>query len=144
MIVIVVLIALLAALVIDGSRGYIVRSEDSVRSNNAAAISQKLELYYRTNPLSTGNTYPPATTTYSGFRSIIRDDSILEAPGISSPTVKIATTGWQASDAGKGYLYVAQNANGTVCSSTPCARYSLYFYNTIRKQYLVINSLRQQ
>ena len=144
MIVVIVVVAILAALVVDGSRSYIVRSEDSTRSTNAQAISQKLELYYRTNPLTTGNTYPPSTTTFSALRSIIRDDSIIGAPGISMPTIVIATTGWKASDAGKGYLYVAQNANGSICSTGPCARYSIYFYNTMRKQYLSINSLRQQ
>jgi prepilin-type N-terminal cleavage/methylation domain-containing protein len=144
--VVIVLIGILALLTVDGSLGYMKRA-DSVKSKvNMQSVADRLELYHRTTPTAVGSSYPPSSISLDNFRSIVGDDSLISAPGTNNITMQIAqgSTTPSSINGTMNYLYYSQNVDGSLCTATPCVRYTLYYWSPVDNALEQINSLRQQ
>jgi prepilin-type N-terminal cleavage/methylation domain len=144
--VVIVIIGILALLTVDGSLGYMKRADSIKAKVNMQSVADRLELHYRTTPTAVGSSYPPSSISLDNFRSIVDNDSLISAPGTNNITMQIAQSSTTPSSINgtTNYLYYSQNVDGSLCNTTPCVRYTLYYWSPVDNALEQVNSLRQQ
>lgn len=119
-------------------------ARDKERSHDIETIAQQLERYYRTNSVSLGSTYPASTVTADTLAGIIKDADSVSAPGTTQNSLVVANSSGQLQPALNQYAYQALNVDGTLCTATPCARFSLYYRRETDGAIVEHDSMRQQ
>ena len=137
-------IGILTGIIVLSGSGYTGRARDAERAADIATITRQLERYYRNNPLTTGSTYPPTSTSAASMASIIDNSDAIHAPGGSANSLVMATTNATQSPSVNTYIYQPLTAAGALCTSTPCRRYKLYYRDERTSSIHTLNSMRQQ
>ncbi len=120
------------------------RAQDSERASDIGVIYQTLERYYKTQALATGATYPANSIGASGIAALIEDNDAYIAPGQTSNSIVIATSGSAQTPTISQYIYQPLNLDGSLCTSTPCVRYKLFYTLEVSNTTVVVDSMRQQ
>jgi len=142
--VIVIVVAILAAIMVDSVAGYQVRARDGERSSDVDVITRSLERYYRTQAVAVGASYPASTITPSALGSIIDSSEAILAPEQSTNSLVIASSNSVQNPSVGQYIYQPLQVNGTLCTATPCPRYKVYYRLEVTEETITRNSLRQQ
>jgi type II secretory pathway pseudopilin PulG len=120
------------------------RAQDAERASDVSVIAQTLERYYKTQASATGATYPANSIGASGIAALIEDNDAYIAPGQTSNSIVIATSNSAQTPTINQYIYQPLNLDGTLCTSTPCVRYKLFYTLEATNTTVVVNSMRQQ
>lgn len=151
LLVVITVIIILTAVTLSADDDMIKRSRDSQRANDVSVIANDLEMYYRTNPVMSGATYPtvsqindPATRS-----SIITSGSdVLYPPDQTIVGFRSATSVSSQTPSVHEYIYQPFDTAGALCTASPCVRYKLYYRKemapSITESIVVVNSMRQQ
>lgn len=145
--IIIALVSILGAIGYGGFDSVLPSSRDSKRDLDVSVISEKLELYYETTPVTNGSTYPPTTVGTAGLATIIDNEESIKAPGQTTNSLVIASSNATQSPTVNQYIYQPLTRTGSLCTNTStalCARYVLYYQRERSGNVIVINSLRQQ
>ena len=142
--VIIIVIAILAAIMIDSAVGYQVRARDSERASDIDVITRSLERHYRTQAVAIGASYPASTITPSALGSIVDNSDAILAPGQSTNSLVIASTNSAQTPNKDQYIYQPLQVNGSLCTATPCVRYKVYYWLETTEEVVMRESLRQQ
>jgi prepilin-type N-terminal cleavage/methylation domain-containing protein len=125
LLIVIVIIAILAALVLNSFRGVQERARDTKRQTDVNAQASQLEVYYTDNagyPQFTGNIDTDSWIT-SNFKGA--DLNAWRAPNISTNSMSNSATPDK-----NHYGYVPLQSDGTTaCSTAPCAKYKLYWFS---------------
>lgn len=144
MVVVIVILGILIATVVGASYNSLASGRDIERTNDIGAISRSLEQYYRTQSVATGATYPSSSTTAVGLAAIVGDDDIVTAPDETTNSIIVASSSSPQTPAFSQYAYQPLKVDGSLCTTSPCPRYKLYYQLEATAGAAVKNSLRQQ
>ncbi len=145
--VIIALVSILSAIGYGGFDSVLPSSRDSKRALDISVISEKLELYYETTPVTNGSTYPPTSVGTAGLATIIDNEESIKAPGQTVNSLVIASSNAVQSPTINQYIYQPLTRTGSRCtnaSTALCSRYVLYYRKEISGNVIVVDSLRQQ
>ena len=67
--IIIIVVAILAAIMVDSAVGYQIRARDSERASDVDVITRSLERYYRTQAVAVGGSYPASNNSGKVSRS---------------------------------------------------------------------------
>lgn len=140
----IVVMAILATIIVTSINGIGTYSRDNQRKADIAVIAQSLERYYKTNAVATGATYPATTVGSSGIATIVNSTDAVQAPDASTNSVVIATTNAAQTPTISQYVYQPLTLAGGLCTSTPCARFKLYYRLEATNEVITQDSMRQQ
>lgn len=144
-VVIVTVIGILVTASILGMGGPLLSSaRDKERAQDIDTIARQLEHYYRVTTVSLGATYPPSTTTQQALITIIGSSDATTAPNGNINSLTIATTNASQTPTLNTYVYQPLNVDGTLCSTTPCVRFALYYRQESDSSIVRKDSMRQQ
>lgn len=141
---VIVIIAILAAATTGSVLGFYTNANDRQRTSDITTIASALERYYRTQAAVVGAGYPGASVGASGIASIVGDNDALTAPDQSTTSLIVATSAGAQSPTYSQYIYQPMNADGSICNTTPCAKFKLYFRTEANNTVKSYDSLRQQ
>jgi prepilin-type N-terminal cleavage/methylation domain-containing protein len=144
LLIVIVVVMIVAAISIDANGNYQERARDSEREADMQVIANNLERYYRTQPSANGTTYPPANTTPANLALIIDNPDAIIAPGQTESSLVMVNTVGNKSPSLTQYMYQPMKADGSICTSTPCARYKLYYKYEVTGVVASRDSMRQQ
>jgi prepilin-type N-terminal cleavage/methylation domain-containing protein len=144
LVVTVMVFAVLTGIVTTSTFGYQESARNRERANDIDAIARSLEQYYRTQSGANGASYPNSATTATALAAIVKDNDIVIAPRQTTNSLVVATSNAAQTPTISQYIYQPLNANGTLCTAVPCARYKLYFRQESSNTIVTKDSLRQQ
>ncbi|MDB5162917.1 MAG: hypothetical protein JWO54_503 [Candidatus Saccharibacteria bacterium] len=144
LVVIITVLGIITGIVVISSVGYRNRASDSERVSDVEVITRSLERYYRTRPVSSGATYPDASTTTAAFETIVDESDATKAPGQTTNSITITNTAGNKTPTIAQYVYQPLNVDGTICTTAPCARYKLFYHLDSTDVVVTKDSLRQQ
>ncbi len=142
--IIIIVVAILAAIMVDSAVGYQVRARDSERSSDVDVITRSLERYYRTQAVAVGASYPPSTTTASALGSIADSSEAILAPGQTTNSLVVANNNSAQTPNKNQYIYQPLQVDGSLCTAIPCTRYKVYYWLETTETTVTRDSLRQQ
>ena len=142
--VVIIALAILAALTVSSTVSYQSQSRDNERAADIDVISRALERSYRTQAVSIGPTYPASTVGAAGLATIVNEDDATKAPDQTSNSIVIATTNAEQTPTINQYIYQPLNIDGSLCTSAPCVRYTLYYLLEKTNTVIRKDSMRQQ
>ena len=142
--IIIIVVAILAAIMVDSAVGYQIRARDSERASDVDVITRSLERYYRTQAVAVGGSYPASSITTSALGSIVDNTEAILAPGKTTNSLVIAANNSSQAPTKDQYIYQPLQVNGTLCTATPCPRYKVYYWLETTEATVTRDSLRQQ
>lgn len=122
-------------------------SRDSKRDQDVSVIASKLEIYYKTNPVAGGFTYPGTSIGIAGLTAIVNSNDSVMAPDQSSVSLSLASSNSAQLPTKDQYIYQPLTRSGALCTNPAvslCSRYILYYKREISGSVILRNSLKQQ
>lgn len=144
LVIIVITFAILATITINAGIEYAIVARDGERASDVKAIADGLERYYRLQASSTGVTYPPTSFGAANFDQIVLEPDSLTAPGQTTNSIVFASSTAAQTPTTNQYVYQPFQANGSLCTTAPCTRYTLYYRSERSDTTVTLQSMRQQ
>jgi len=140
----IVILSILIGIAVDSVDGYQSMARDRERAADIDIIASSLERYYRTNAVATGATYPASTVSSNTLKGIVDNPDALAAPEQKNSSLTVASSNATQNPGRNQYIYQPLNSNGSLCTSTPCIKYKLYYKLEVSGAVVTENSMRQQ
>lgn len=147
LIIVIVTISILVSITYFGLGTVLPSSRDSERDQDVFTIADRIEQYYKTQPVAGGYTYPDTATGVAGLTTIVNSNESIVAPGQSGTSLSIASSNAAQTPTKDQYIYQPLTRTGTLCTNATtalCARYILYYRREVSNSIVIVNSQEQQ
>ena len=147
--VVVVVISILVAsawLLTPSYDAYMVKARDAERVSDTEGLARTFERYYRVHASTSGASYPTTTQITSSLGTVLDGAPIEITHAPEKPDGLVAANNATVPQSPGLYQYIYQpfTSAGTLCSTAPCVRFTLYYQeektNTVQR----VESIRQQ